>query len=93
MMQTNASVFSAFATKIFAAFGEIGEQAGEKFVWQTAINHFPTESALIVVFLKDSKRLFKWNRAEEGGQMGVFMIFVVVDMRASHMVGDGVDEA
>ena len=92
-MQTNASVFSAFTPKIFATFGEIGEQAGEKFVGQAAINHFPAESPLIVVFLEDSERLFKRNRAKEGGQMGVFMILVVMDMRASHMVGDGVDEA
>ena len=92
-MQTNASVFSAFTPKIFAAFGEIGEQAGEKFVGQTAINHFPAESPLVIVFLEDSERLSKRNRAKEGGQMGVFMIFVVVDMRASHMVGDGIDEA
>ena len=55
------------ASKIFAAFGKIGEQAGEKFVRQTTINHFPAESSLIVVFLEDSKRLFKRNRAEEGG--------------------------
>ena len=92
-MQTNASVFSAFTPKIFAAFGEIGEQAGEKFVGQAAINHFPTESALIVVLFQNGERLFKRNRAEEGGQMGVFMILVVMDMRASHMVGDGIDEA
>ena len=60
---------SLFASKIFAAFGEIGEQAGEEFVRQAAIDHFPTKSPLVVVFLEDSEGLFKWNRAKEGGQM------------------------
>ena len=45
------------------------------------------------MFLEDSEDLLKRNRAEEGGQMGVLMVLVVVDMRAGHVVGDGVDEA
>ena len=92
-MQTNAFVFSAFTSKIFAAFGEIGEQAGEEFVRQVTINHFPTESSLIVVFLEDGEHLLKRNRDEESGQMGVLVVLVVVDMCAGHVVGDGVDEA